>query len=133
MVERLKSKLLYKIELVLIKYIPYALALICFINTTFSYFGIDLIFLSYLGYTSLLTLAFLYISSYTFKFCIYHRLSLHYILINDILNIFDEYIGIPLDDRGLYSVYVIIVFIFITIAIYEHYKRRTDKAVKKKC
>ena len=129
--EKLKSKFLYKIELYLIKIIPFILATVCFINTTLSYFCIDVTFLSYLGGISILPLIFLYISSYVFKFCLYHRLPLHYITINIILNLIDEYIGIPLSDRHLYAIYVIITFIFLILLIYEHCRKRNIKIFKR--
>lgn len=119
------SKALYKIELYVIKVIPFMLALICFINTTLSYFSIDISFLSYLGGISIFPLLFLYLSSYVFKFCLFHRLPLHYLTINLILNIVDDYIGIPISNRSLYSIYLIITFIFIMLAVYEHTRKRT--------
>lgn len=129
---KLRSKYLYKIELWLIKIIPFVLSLVCFINTTLSYLNIDIPFLSYLGSTSLLPLIFLYISSYVFRFCLFHRLPLHYIAINWILNVVDEYIGIPLSNRDLYSVYLIITFIFIIALISIHqYDRKYKKTVCK--
>ena len=128
---KLKSKHLYKIELWLIKIIPFVLAIVCFVNTTLSYLRIDIPFLSYLGSTALLPLIFLYVSSYVFNFCLFHRLPLHYIAINWILNVFDEYIGIPLSNRDLYSVYLIIAFIFIILLVYEHCKRNSIKVFKR--
>ena len=127
----LRSKLLYKIELYLIKIIPFILATVCFINTTLSYFCIDIPFLSYIGGISIMPLLFLYISSYVFRFCFYHRLPLHYITINIILNLIDEYIGIPLSDRHLYAIYVIITFIFLILLIYEHCRKRNIKIFKR--
>lgn len=118
------SKALYKIELYIIKIIPFVLAIVCFINTTLSYFGIDISFLSYLGGISIFPLLFLYLSSYVFKFCLFHRLPLHYLSINLILNIIDDYIGIPVSNRGLYSIYLIITFIFILLVVYEHTRKR---------
>lgn len=115
------NKALYKIELYIIKIIPFVLALICFINTTLSYFGIDISFLSYLGGISIFPLLFLYLSSYVFRFCLFHRLPLHYLSINLILNVIDDYIGIPIPNRGLYSIYLIITFIFISLAVSEYY------------
>lgn len=118
------NKALYKIELYIIKIIPFVLALVCFINTTLSYFGIDISFLSYLGGISIFPLLFLYLSSYVFRFCLFHRLPLHYLLLNLILNVVDDYIGIPVSNRGLYSVYLIITFIFILLVAYEHTRKR---------
>lgn len=129
--EKLKSKFLYKIELYLIKIIPFVLAIVCFINTTLSYFCIDITFLSYLGGISILPLIFLYISSYVFKFCLYHRLPLHYITVNLVMNLIDEYIGIPLSNRHLYAVYIIITFIFLILLVYEHCRKRNIKIFKR--
>lgn len=127
---RLKSKHLYKIELWVIKYIPMALALVCFLNTTLSYFDIDLTIFSYIGGISILPLLFLYLSSFVFKFCIYHRLPLHYIAVNMIINMLDDYIGIPLSDKALMCLYMIIAAIFIFILVYEHHKERMCKSTK---
>lgn len=41
------NKLLYKIELCLVKVIPMIYALLSLLNTTLSYFGIDVVILSY--------------------------------------------------------------------------------------
>ena len=77
--ESLRSKTLYKIEIGLLKIIPMILAGIYLSNTILSYFlNIDLIVLSYIGGISLLPLIFLYLSSYVFRFCIYHRVFLFF-------------------------------------------------------
>ena len=125
------SKTIYKIELFLLKIIPFVLATIYLVNTTLSYFKIDIPFLSYLGGISILPLLFLYLSSYAFKFCFYHRLPLHYITVNLMLNLIDEYIGMPLSDRNLYAIYLIITFVFIVLLVYEHCKRRSIKIIKR--
>lgn len=117
---RLKSKSLYKVEMILLKFIPFVLAFTCFLNTVFSYFGIDLEFLAHIGGISLFTLLFLYVSSYVFKFCLYHRLALHYVVINNVLNIYDYYIGIPIDDRNLFIFYLVITFAFLTLILIDY-------------
>lgn len=97
--EKLKSKLLHKIELILLKFIPMLLAFISLSNTILSYFNIDSALFSYIGGVSLLPLIFLYLSSYVFKFCEYHRMFLHYVVITNLINIYDYYIGVPVNDR----------------------------------
>ena len=72
------NKLLYKIELYLVKVIPMIYALLSLLNTTLSYFDINTVILSYIGSVSFITLLFLYITSYVFKFCEYHRMFIHY-------------------------------------------------------
>lgn len=103
--ERLKSKSLYKIELYLIKLIPGLLAGTCLLNTVLSYFGINVPLLSYIGGVSFFMICFLYLSSIVFRFCIYHRLLIHYVTINWALNIYDWYIGIPCSDRAAFILY----------------------------
>lgn len=86
---RLKSKNLYKVELYLLKIMPMVIALAYLVNTVSSYFGVDIPILASIAGMSLIPLIFMYISSYVFKFCEYHRMFLHYIAVNDIINIYD--------------------------------------------
>lgn len=116
------NKLLYKAELYLIKVIPMVLSGIALLNTILSYFYIDVPLLSYLGGVSVLTIAFLYLSSYVFKFCAYHRMFIHYITLNWVLNIIDYYIGIPLNNKELFMMYMIITGIFLFIVLYLKFK-----------
>lgn len=76
------------------------LAFITLLNSILSYFNIDLVILSYIGGVSLIPILFIYITSYTFKFCEYHRMFLHYIVVTWIINIIDLYIGISINDLG---------------------------------
>lgn len=129
-VEANLNKALYKIQLYLIKVIPMVMAFISLVNTVFSYYDIDLPILSYIGGYSILTIVFLYLTSYVFKFCEYHRMFIHYIVVNWALNIYDAYIGIPLNDRGLLITYLTItgIFLFIILHLYvKSHKRTTSK------
>ena len=127
MEENINIKGLHKLLLITLKGIPMLLALLCFLNTALSYFGIDLVVLSYIGGVSVLPLTFLYISSYAFRFCEYHRMFLHYVTINWILNIYDYYIGIPLSDRNLLAMYLIITCVFLFVILYLYLKSRKKK------
>lgn len=118
------NKIFYRIELYLIKMIPIAIALIALLNTILSYFYIEVPLLSYIGGVSLFELMFLYLSSYVFKFCIYHRLPIHYITINWLLNIYDYYIGIPLSNKNLFLMYMIITGITILLILYFKFKKK---------
>lgn len=118
MVEKQVDKLLYKLELYLIKIIPLLLAICYFINTILSYFNIDTIIPSLIGGVSLLPLLFLYISSYTFKFCTYHRLSLHYILIIDIINYYDYSVGLNVNSKVYVMLHSMLFLTLIILIIY---------------
>lgn len=121
MVEKSNIKL-YKVELYLLKIIPILLACIHLANTVLSYYGIDIVVFSYIGSVSLIPLIFLYISSYVFKFCEYHRMFLHYIVVNNAINIYDYYIGILITARELFAIHLIIAGICLIIILYLYVK-----------
>ena len=116
------NKLLYRIELYMIKVIPMIYALLCLLNTTLSYFNINIEILSYIGSVSLVTLILLYTLSYAFKFCEYHRMFIHYTTITWILNIIDLYIEIPVSDICYLGIQLIIagISLFIILYLYLH-------------
>ena len=118
----LRSKVLYKTQLYLLKVIPMVMAFICLLNTFLSYFDMDIILLSYLGSCSILMIIYLYISSYVFRFCEYHRMFLHYIVVITSLNTYDYYVGIPVSDLCLLMIYQMITGICLFIILYLHVK-----------
>ena len=125
--ENLKSKTLYKIEILILKYIPFILSILYFLNTVLSLFDINVIIISYLVGISLLPWIFLLVSSFVFKFCIYHRIPLYYILINDIINIIDGYYELPISDLEFISLHTSIFFIcFITVFVLRKKCNRND-------
>lgn len=77
--------ILHKLTRISIKVLPWILAIIYLIGLIFSSLGIDLVILSYVGFTSLLPALFILLCSFTFEACIWHRLPLYFILINNIL------------------------------------------------
>ena len=127
--EKLKSKYLYKLELFLIKIIPMIISGLYVLNTAFSYFHIDLPVFSYIGGTSLLSIIFLYLSSYVFRFCAWHRMFIHYITLNWVLDIIDYNIGIPISDRGLFLLYMIITGLFLFIILYLRYLTKNKTSI----
>jgi len=111
---------LHKILLLLLKAIPMLLAVTALLNTLFSYFDIEAEYLSYIA--AALVIVFLYIASYAFHFCSYHRMFLHYFVVNLGLNVWDYYWGIPISDKSLFMVYMIITGIFLFLILYYHQK-----------
>lgn len=97
-VNSLKNKRLYKLELYLLKILPILLAAIYLINTVLSYYDIIIPALSYIGGLSFIPLLFIYVSSYVFRFCSYHRIFLYYIAINDVINMLDYHFNLPISD-----------------------------------
>ena len=130
MVENLRSKLLYKIELRLLKIIPMILAFTALLNSILSYFNIDLYILSYIGGISIFTIVFLYLSLYVFKFCEYHRMFLHYVVVTWIINTIDYYIGIPINDLEYLCLQMIIAGISLFIILLLYYKTNKKLCLK---
>jgi hypothetical protein len=120
--ENLNNKYLYKLFILILKFIPSIIAMIHLLSTILSYFSIDLVILSYIGSISLLPLLFMYLASYVFKFCSYHRMFLHYSVIINSLNIYDYYIGIPISNMEIIMVHIIISIIFSFIITYLYLK-----------
>lgn len=110
------EKSLHKIVLCLVKTIPMIVSGIYLLNTILSYFNIDLELFSYL--VQFLFIGFMYAASYAFRFCAWHRMFIHYILIILILNIVDYHIGIPISDKGMVTLYIIIATVCMFLALY---------------
>lgn len=116
------NKRMYKLELICVKYIPILIALITLIDVILYYFDINFELINYVAGTSFLTMIPMYISSYVYKFCEYHRMFLHYIVVNKVVMMIDLYIGIPLGDFMLLVLYLIVAGIFAFLALYLHQK-----------
>lgn len=126
------DKYLYKTELYVLKIIPMLLALCSFLNTTLFYFGINLPILTYIGGVSFLTLGFLYLSSYVFKFCGYHRMFLHYILVVNIISYIDMEFGIEVSNFSLFILYITIAFIAMCLILISFINERYNKKIGSK-
>ena len=114
MVEVEKSKRSeYKLLIIVLKFIPMLTALCYMSSTIFNYFGYNIEPLSNIGGMSLLTWLFIYLASIVFNFCSYHRVFLWYIFIDDIFNIIDYYITIPISTDNILMLHNI--FIGITL------------------
>ena len=121
-------KSLHKIFLLILKVIPLVNALGCLLNTLFAYYNIETPWISFTTGMSLTTWLFIYLATFVFKFCIYHRMFLYYIAIVDIIDTIDYYIGIPLSDYNFLVLHIIITGITLFIILYlyvKHHKKLT--------
>ena len=120
------NKVWYKVELCFLKLIPMFIALCYWLNTTLSFIGIDAPIFSYIGGMSLLPLLFVYLSSFVFGFCAYHRIFLYYVFVSDATSYYDLYVGIPMDDRTLFMVEEIATGLFMFVVLYLKIFRRHE-------
>lgn len=126
MEERLQRDL-YKIELHWIKIIPMLIAGLSFLDTILSYVGYEGNTISYI--IALLVWLFLYLSSFVFRFCRWHRMFLYYILLEGIINWYDYEFIIPLSLRPMIAIQLGLAIIFISIGLYLH---QNDKHARKR-
>jgi hypothetical protein len=101
------------------------------VNTLLSLFGIDLIIFSILGGLSLLPIIYFISVSFTFGYCLYHRLPIYYIILNDSINWLDYHIGIPIADMYFIAGSIVLMFIFIVVTtiIYLREKKREKNEI----
>lgn len=103
------------------------------LNMLFDFFGVNTRILSLIGGVSILPLSFLYLASYVFRFCEYHRMFLHYVLANNILVYFDFYIGIPVEDKHLFMIHIVLVGIFLFLILYFYRREKCSRQSRKFC
>ena len=127
----LNSKELYKTTLVLLKILPmvmvfaYWLMLICFYNDS------KYMVVSHLLGTVFAPLAFIYITSYVFRFCAFHRIFIHYYAFISTLNVLDHYLHPYFNHNIVTYLHNGGTFIFIITAIIMYiYKYKREKCVK---
>ena len=109
------NKSWYKLLLIILKVIPYIVAVGYVMYTLLSFMGVNVDSMGYFIHISILSWVFIYMCSWVFDFCIVHRIPLYYIGINDSISIIDEYIGIPISTFKLLVLHAIIIGVFIII------------------
>lgn len=118
----LRSKNLYKVFLVALKVLPMLISLCYLLNTITAYLGYNIEIFSFIGGVSLLPWIFLYISAVVFRFCMYHKMFLFYILSDDVINYLDYFF----DFTTAYEFFIIhmsIAGVFLFLILYLYKKR----------
>lgn len=126
--EERRNKRLYKVVILFLKIIPMLLAFCSVINSTLWLFGIDAGILSFIGGLSLLPLIFLYLTSYAFNFCSYHRMFLHYIAVDNSLSILDYFFNIGIGP----GIYLSIAGISLFVVLYLYVKHKKNVRYNKR-
>ena len=79
---------------------------------------------------SLLTWIFMYLAAIVFKFCVYHRMFLWYVLVSDLINLLDYFIPISYNVYMLFSIHFVTMGITLFIILY-HYVRGNKETIGK--
>ena len=125
-----RSKSLYKLFIIILKYIPMIISFCYMSHTILSIAGIDFPLFSMLAGMSILTWIFLYVAAIVFRFCNYHRMFLWYILTSDVINTIDYYVDMSISDLNMFAINVALigVFLFIILFLYvKSHKNITNK------
>jgi hypothetical protein len=120
----------YKLFLYIVKISPYVIAFLYGLNTLLSYFCIDLTWMGYIAHLSLIPTLAMLAQSFVFKFCIYHRIPIYYIIANDAINSYDFFYGIPVSDKELLLINVLLSC-FAIFCIILYYVKYHKKAIRK--
>lgn len=124
------EKVKHKILILAIKFIPTLVASFYFVTTLLHYYGIEPLFMQYLVSQSLISIILLYLLSAVFKFCLYHRIFIHYISTNFILSYFDNSYGIPISDKQYLYLQMCLLFMALLIALFSYIKKNNIKILK---
>ena len=125
--EKFPEKRLYKLLLGVLKVIPMLLAISAMAGMFFDFFGLDGSAFSFFGGVSLLPLMFIYLASYVFRFCEYHRMFLHYVVANNLLTFVDYFFGVPISNEGLLMLHLLLIGLFLFLVLYFYKKEKCCK------
>lgn len=116
-----------RIFVLVTKVLPMLLALCHFLNVILSYYCVDCAILNYIGCIGILTVAYLYLVSYVLRLCTYYRMFLHYCVVIDAISLFDYYVGVPINDYGMLTLYIgITIVMMIMIICVKYGSKRYD-------
>ena len=124
MEERL-NKVSYKIFLVIVKYLPFIIAVAYFIMMLSGYFGTCLRIIPNLFFLSPVSVLFILSASFVFKFCVWHRLPIYYCILLYLINTLDYYLDFLITNNVALFVYLILTLLFIILGIY--FKNKHNK------
>jgi hypothetical protein len=132
----LKSKALYKLTIATLKVLPMIMVLGYFLMLIGFYFDSKYIVIPHLLGTVIPPLIFIYITSYVFKFCAFHRIFIHYYAFINILNTSDHYLHPYVDDNVVTFIHDggTLVFIITAVIMYMYkYKRSLCMKILSSC
>lgn len=118
------NKLLLKLEIISIKILPFLLLLMTVSYLTMECFNVNSNMIRHI--TMVIISTFIMISSFTFKFCLLHRIPLYYILIIELFFNCYYYDLLHINYNTFLCISMIISFLVINLIIY-FYARSTKK------
>ena len=103
----------HKLMLFILKTIPAVMALSYFFNVFCAFLGVGFQIATHYVGLFLAPMMFLYISSYVFKFCEYHRWYIHYLVVAEFVTLTDWYFKIPVSNATMCYIQFGIAAVFL--------------------
>ena len=75
----------------------------------------------------LVSLLLLYLLSYVFKFCLYHRIFIHYVLIQNVISYIDEIYPISVSDKQFLYIQMCLLFVVMVIALISYLNSKSNQ------
>lgn len=113
-----------KLLVLIIKIYPMVVAVGYFCILLCHYFDIKIRFCEFFIIQTFSSLLLLYLLSYVFQFCLYHRIFIHYVLIQNIISYIDEIYTIPVSDKQFLYIQMSLLFIVLIIALISYLKKK---------
>ena len=112
------AKLSKKLLLIVVKYGSWLIGLLSFIEIVLSCFGIQSALLTFVSGSPVIPILTLIAFSIFLGFCIWHRLPLYYALTANVINLIDYYVGIPITNKWMLILYLLLVGVFIIVGCF---------------
>lgn len=123
------NKNLYKLTIITLKFLPIVMASAFMISNVIHITIVQMI--CHIIGLNVAQFLFIYLTSYAFKFCNYHRIFIHYLVLIQTINVIDWYIEIPISDKAMQITHIVISVVFIFIAVKMYYNKNI-KCIKDK-
>lgn len=120
-----RSKSEHKLFLTALKIAPVTFALIFLANTICSCLGVPMPILSFIGGNSILSIMFLWLTVHTFRYCIYTKMFVYYILVSAVLTVIKSIFTLPVSALGFIAINLILfgIALLITLILYVKYNK----------
>lgn len=124
----LHSKSVYKTTVKLLKLLPMIMVVSYFLMLLLFYTADRYIVIPHVLGTVIAPLVFIYLISYVFRYCTFHRMFIHYYAFIQLLNVIGHYHWLPTDGETTTLIHdgVTILFIICAVIMYVIKFRKTE-------
>lgn len=125
----MERKVVNKLLSITVKFYPFLNSIGIFTNILLHYFDYNVRIIDYFVLTNFSSIILLYLLSIVLKFCNYHRIFIHYMLLEFCLDLYDEYFSITLQDKHFMYLQMILFCISLLEALYFYLYDKSNKRI----